>query len=193
MEEFVKYIESLEQRIAALERLVAELQARKPEVVEKVVEVPVEKVVEKIVEVPVEKPAEDPEVEVEFIFDESPIEEEELVVAPEPVAEPEPVVAPEPVAEPEQPIVEPQAAPKFSTQIGAPVDDIRKAISLGDRFLFTRELFDNQGEKMQAVLDVINDMHSLADAMAYLDKHFNWDKESKTYQLFETALKRRFS
>lgn len=179
MEEFVKYIESLEQRIAALERLVAELEARKPEVVEK------------IVEVPVEKPAEDPEVEVEFIFDESPIEEEPAPApepAPVPIPEPEP--APEPVAEP---MSQPQAAPKFSTQIGAPVDDIRKAISLGDRFLFTRELFDNQGEKMQAVLDVINDMHSLADAMAYLDKHFSWDKESKTYQLFETALKRRFS
>ena len=120
----------------------------------------------------------------------------------EPVIEPELVVEPivEPAPQPEvkaEPIVAPQPAPRPMPQqtslFGAAVGDIRQAISLGDRFLFQRELFAGNGELMQKTLDEINALNSLEEAMDYVADNFEWDKESTAVQLFENVLKRRFA
>ena len=120
----------------------------------------------------------------------------------EPVAEPvaapvvEPVAAPvaAPVA-PAAPVAEAPVAPQPAARpnmYGPQVADIRQAISLGDRFLFQRELFGQSGEKLQKTLDAINQMSSFDQALDYLDQNFNWDKEATAYNLFITALHRRF-
>ena len=119
-------------------------------------------------------------------------EAEEL--AEEPVVEPTPVaeileVEPAPVAE--QPASRP--APTQTSLFGSTVEDIRQAISLGDRFLFQRELFGGNGELMQNTLDELNELGSLNEAMEYVAENFDWDKESTAVQLFENALKRRFA
>ncbi len=163
MNELIKYFESLEARIAALEAEVAELKNRplpEPQVVEKIVEV--EKPVEVIKEVIVEKPVE---------------------VVPEPVVEP--VAEPEPV-----PVVEEVASPKAAVY-GKAVDDIRQAISLGDRFLYQRELFGQNAELMQKTLTELNNLGSFEEAMNYISR-FNWDPESNSYQQFIVTLHRRF-
>lgn len=163
MNELIKYFESLEARIAALEAEVAELKNRplpEPQVVEKIVEV--EKPVEVIKEVIVEKPVE---------------------VVPEPVVEP--VAEPEPV-----PVVEEVASPKAAVY-GKAVDDIRMAISLGDRFLYQRELFGQNAELMQKTLTELNNLGSFEEAMNYISR-FNWDPESNSYQQFIVTLHRRF-
>ena len=163
MNELIKYFESLEARIAALEAEVAELKNRplpEPQVVEKIVEV--EKPVEVIKEVIVEKPVE---------------------VVPEPVVEP--VAEPEPV-----PVVEEVASPKAAVY-GKAVDDIRLAISLGDRFLYQRELFGQNAELMQKTLTELNSLGSFEEAMNYISR-FNWDPESNSYQQFIVTLHRRF-
>ena len=166
MEELVKYFEQLEARIAALEAEVAELKNRpmpEPQVVEKIVEV--EKPVEVIKEVIVEKPVE---------------------VVPEPVE-----IVPEPVVEPEPaPVVEEVASPKAAVY-GKAVDDIRLAISLGDRFLYQRELFGQNAELMQKTLTELNSLGSFEEAMNYISR-FNWDPESNSYQQFIVTLHRRF-
>ena len=72
------------------------------------------------------------------------------------------------------------------------MDDIKQAIALGDRFLFQRELFKQNAEQMQRTFVDINALHSFDEAVAYLDKRFDWDKDSNTYALFLTALHRRF-
>ena len=108
----------------------------------------------------------------------------------EPIAE-EPVVE-EPVANEEKVAAEESVAPKANLY-GKPVDDIKQAIALGDRFLFQRELFRQNVELMQRTFADINALHSFNEAIAYLDRHFDWDKESNTYALFLTALHRRFS
>ena len=72
------------------------------------------------------------------------------------------------------------------------MSDIRRAISLGDRFLFQRELFAGNGEKMQKALDELNELKSMDEAVQYI-AHFEWDKDSSTYELFINVLKRRFS
>ena len=119
----------------------------------------------------------------------------------EPVIEPEPVVEPivEPAPQPEvkaEPVAAPQPAPRPVPQqtslFGAAVEDIRQAISLGDRFLFQRELFAGNGELMQKTLDELNSLGSLSEAMEYIADTFEWDKESTAVQLFENVLKRRF-
>ena len=137
-----------------------------------------------------------------------PLESLEIIEEEEPVAEPvvELIVepAPQPVqsidnlapsdassAKPTQPAK--GAQPLQTSLFGAAVEDIRQAISLGDRFLFQRELFAGNGELMQKTLDEINSLGSLGEAMDYVADNFEWDKESTAVQLFENVLKRRFS
>ena len=201
MEELIKYFEGLEERIATLEAELASLEAEmdelknrpepKPQVVEKVVEkiMEVEKPVEVIKEVVVEKP----------VVVTAPVAEPEPVIEPEPVAEPEIIAEPEPVKEEpakeepakEEPVQEEQASPNAALY-GKAVDDIRKAISLGDRFLFQRELFGQNAELMQKTLTELNELSSYEEAIQYIGKHFQWDTESSTYQQFLVTLHRRF-
>ena len=171
-------ISAQEERIAALEKAFAD-----GEWVEIPEEIPAEAVEEPIAEEPI---VDEPIVEESIV--EEPIVEEP--VAEEPVAE-EPI-AEEPVANEEKVVAEETVAPKANLY-GKPVDDIKQAIALGDRFLFQRELFRQNVELMQRTFADINALHSFNEAIAYLDRHFDWDKESNTYALFLTALHRRFS
>ena len=157
------------------------------------------------------------------ITDDAPISTEEPVVelepepvveepAPAPILELEPVVEPEPVVIPVEPtpqavvevapVVEsapviekpaPRPTPTQTSLFGSAVEDIRQAISLGDRFLFQRELFAGNGELMQKTLDELNALGSLSEAMEYVADTFEWDNESTAVKLFENVLKRRFS
>ena len=149
-----------------------ELEVAEPVVVEPVV---VEPVVEPII---VPAPAPQPEATAE------PVVEPIVEPAPQPEVKAEPVAAPQPA---------PRPVPQQTSLFGAAVEDIRQAISLGDRFLFQRELFAGNGELMQKTLDEINNLGSLNEAMDYVLDNFDWDKESTAVQLFENVLKRRFS
>ena len=142
--------------------------------------------------------------------EESSEEQEEVIetleILDEPVAEEpvvEPVVEPEAAPQPEmkvEPAVEvkvaqpaPRAVPQQTSLFSTAVEDIRQAISLGDRFLFQRELFAGHGELMQKTLDELNALGSLEEAMDYVADNFEWDSDSTAVQLFENVLKRRFS
>ena len=167
-----EYIESLEQRIDALEKANIALQEVINNLQEQIDNLNIEPVVEP--EIP-----EQPE---------------------EPIMPVEPEIPEEPEVEPETPEipVEPQPQPQPETPkqpepvVGQAVADIRKAISLGDRFLFQRELFAGKGEQMQQVLDDINSLSSLDEAISYIDQ-FGWNTDSTTYELFINVLKRRFN
>ncbi len=187
MEELIKYFESLEARLAAQEQRIATLEAKVEALQNQPQPEPqvVEKIVEKVVEV--EKPAEP-------VVPETPAEQEpEPVIEPEPVKEPvipeEPVKEPEPKPAPEL-FDEPQASK--AVLYGKPVDDIRQAISLGDRFLYQRELFGQNAELMQRTLTDLNALRSFDEAVSYIMTHFQWDADSSTYQQFIVTLHRRF-
>ena len=127
------------------------------------------------------------EIESETETEEEPDQDEQdyslPITEPEPESESEPEIAqPEPEPEPEP--VPHTVVPKVS--------DIKKAISLGDRFLFQRELFGGNGEKMAKTIAELNRLSGLDEAEAYIDKHFSWDKQSSTYELFYNILKRRW-
>ncbi len=102
----------------------------------------------------------------------------------------------------QEPVFVPQAKEETHTEpanveknsvSAPPISDIRKAISIGDRFLFQRELFASDGEKMNKTIDALNKMDSLDEAKAYIEKHFHWDSESQATQLFMSLLNRRFA
>ncbi len=207
MEELIKYFESLEVRLTAQEQRIATLEAKvealqnqpqpEPQVVEKIVEKvvevekPVEVIKEVIKEVMVEKPVEpvipaEPEPVEEPVIPETPAEPEpvkEPVIPEEPVKEPEPKPAPELFDEPQA---------SKAVLYGKPVDDIRQAISLGDRFLYQRELFGQNAELMQRTLTDLNALRSFDEAVSYIMTHFQWDADSSTYQQFIVTLHRRF-
>ena len=180
MEEVIKYFESLEERIATLEAELASLEAEmdelksrpapEPQVVEKVVEKIVEKPVEVIKEVVVEKPV--------------------VVAAPAPKVEAKPEAVVETPAPAPAPEVKEEVSPKAAVY-GKAVDDIRQAISLGDRFLYQRELFNQDAELMQKTLTELNELTSFDEAVEYISR-FGWDTESNSYQQFIVALHRRF-
>ena len=119
--------------------------------------------------------------------------------APEPVVEQHAPVAEQPKVEQaaaeqaaaEQPKPEAPRTPQQTSLFGTPVTDIRQAVSIGDRFLFQRELFGGNAEKLQQTLVELNNLHSLDEAMAHVDR-FGWDKQSPTYELFLNVLRRRF-
>ncbi|MBR1472730.1 MAG: hypothetical protein IJ602_00570 [Paludibacteraceae bacterium] len=194
MEEVIKYFEGLEERIATLEAELASLEAEidelksrpapEPQVVEKVVEKIVEKPVEVIKEVVVKKPV----VVAAPVVPEKPEAIQEEPAAEEPVKE-EPVKE-EPVKEDPAPAKEEVASPKAAVY-GKAVDDIRQAISLGDRFLYQRELFNQNAELMQKTLTELNELGSFDEAIQYISR-FGWDTESNSYQQFIVALHRRF-
>ena len=197
------YIESLEQRIAALEArcdtLENELKQR-PASVEDEDEPEVE--VELIVEEDEQEngPEEDiqqqePETE-DTVNTDTPADSQTPESEPEPEPEneteqeQEPVIDQQPVQEP-APQPQPARVPQQTSLFGAPVSDIRQAISIGDRFLFQRELFGGNGETMQKLLERINACAGLGEAMDIVELQ-EWDRESPTYELFINVLRRRF-
>lgn len=198
MEEVIKYFEQLEARIATLE---AEKQAAETRIT--ALEEEKEKYqrilatlgadVEELKNRPYVELDEEFEEEEEEAVDKIVEEEKPVEITEEPIAEPEPEPEPEPVIEePEpEPVIEETVSPKAAVY-GKPVDDIRLAISLGDRFLFQRELFGQNAELMQRTLNELNALGSFDEAQAYINKHFNWDTESSTYQQFLITLHRRF-
>ena len=222
MQELIQYFQTLEARITGYEARIAALEAEKQAAEARIAALEAEKEknqrvltalkadIEELQSRPyVEMEDEDEDFEVE-----EPIEEEEFVakeVAEEPVAEApkveepkveEPKVEEPKVEEPkaeepqqelfEEPVAEKEPAAPKAMLYGKPVDDIRLAISLGDRFLYQRELFGQNAELMQRSLTVLNELHSFEEALNYISSHFQWDTESNTYQQFLVTLHRRF-
>lgn len=212
MQELIQYFQTLEARITGYEARIAALEAEKQAAEARIAALEAEKEknqrvltalkadIEELQSRPyVEMEDEDEDFEVE-----EPIEEEEVVakeVAEEPVVEEPKVeepVAEEPKAEEpqqelfEEPVAEKEPAAPKAMLYGKPVDDIRLAISLGDRFLYQRELFGQNAELMQRSLTVLNELHSFEEALNYISSHFQWDTESNTYQQFLVTLHRRF-
>lgn len=222
MQELIQYFQTLEARITGYEARIAALEAEKQAAEARIAALEAEKEknqrvltalkadIEELQSRPyVEMEDEDEDFEVE-----EPIEEEEVVakeVAEEPVAEApkaeapkveepkveEPVVEEPKAEEPQQelfeePVAEKEPAAPKAMLYGKPVDDIRLAISLGDRFLYQRELFGQNAELMQRSLTELNELHSFEEALNYISSHFQWDTESNTYQQFLVTLHRRF-
>ena len=222
LQKAMEYIESLEQRIAALETRLAEQEAYKAKLIDLSVRItelakeskainerctammaqgeeilrqnaakaPEESEIPESPEIP-----EEPKIPETSETPETPEEPEnpETPETPETTEIPEEPESPEEPENPENPEPPAPQKPVQASLFGAPVTDIRHAISLGDRFLFQRELFGGKGELMQKTIDKLNGLNSLGEALSYIHDNFSWDKDSSTYELFVNVLRRRFN
>ena len=210
LQKAMEYIESLEQRIAALETRLAEQEAYKAKLIDlsvRITELAKESKAinerctammaqgEEILRQNAAKAPEEPEIPEgpEILENPEMPESLESLESPEEPENPEMPEEPEIPEEPENPEPTAPQKPVQASLFGAPVTDIRHAISLGDRFLFQRELFGGKGELMQKTIDKLNGLNSLGEALSYIHDNFSWDKDSSTYELFVNVLRRRFN
>ncbi|RKD92794.1 hypothetical protein [Mangrovibacterium diazotrophicum] len=74
----------------------------------------------------------------------------------------------------------------------SPIAKLENAIGLNDRFQYIRELFQNDADGFRETISKLDRMHTLEEALAYLDSKFNWEKTDTSLQ-FMHLVKRRFS
>ncbi|MDP2888138.1 MAG: hypothetical protein Q8P34_04110 [Bacteroidota bacterium] len=74
----------------------------------------------------------------------------------------------------------------------SPITSLRAAIGLNDRFLFIREIFNNNSEKYNAVIEHLDKMEQIQEAVEYLKANLSMEKNETTMK-FVDLLKRRFS
>lgn len=72
------------------------------------------------------------------------------------------------------------------------ITDLRKAISLNDRFRFQRELFAGNVENLNRTLDELNKLSGYEEAISYIENNFQWDIKSDAAKEFIILIKRRF-
>ncbi len=72
------------------------------------------------------------------------------------------------------------------------ITDLKKAISLADRFRFQKDLFENNARLMNSTMDKLNEMKSMEEAMACVVSEFNWDDQLESKKDFLNLIMRRF-
>lgn len=70
--------------------------------------------------------------------------------------------------------------------------DIRKAISVNDRFRFQRELFAGSANAMNTAIEHIEMMNSYGNAELYFFSQLNWDRENEVVQDFMNLVRNHF-
>lgn len=77
-------------------------------------------------------------------------------------------------------------------QVSSTYLDLRKGISLNDRFLFQRELFNNDRSVMNSVMDLLNTLNNFEEVESYLRKEHEWDFENPVVKEFLLVIKKGF-
>jgi hypothetical protein len=138
--------------------------------------------------------------------------EEKPTPAPEPVAEqPEPVPAPAVAAEHHtQILVEEEQVITLNQRMSAqmstsrvsdhlsaqPIADLKSAITLNDKLLYIKDLFNSYSLAYSEALDILNRMNNFEEAEAFLKKSYatknNWADKQATVDKFYALLQRRY-
>jgi len=72
------------------------------------------------------------------------------------------------------------------------ITDIKKAINIGDRFRFQRELFHGNGEDMNKTLAYLNQLASKEEALSFVETKYGWAPDNDTAEDFRQIIRRRF-
>lgn len=73
-----------------------------------------------------------------------------------------------------------------------PISDIRKSLSLNQRFMFINILFEGDESQFNQIIDKVESMNNLGEAKNYFDSHFDWDEEMEEVQEFLEIIEKRF-
>ena len=77
----------------------------------------------------------------------------------------------------------------------AKVEDLSKSISLNDKFLFIKVLFNNKGEEFGAAIQKLNQCKNIDEAFAEIEmlkKYYFWDTSSTAYLSLCDLVRRKF-
>lgn len=74
----------------------------------------------------------------------------------------------------------------------SPISSLRAAIGLNDRFIFIREIFDNNSEKYNTIIEKLDKMEHIQEAVEYLKANLSMQKNEASMK-FVDLLKRRFT
>ena len=144
---------------------------------------------------------------------------EQLYGQPSAPKEPEPVVIPQPISEPitQQTVQSPVTTEKrvlgevlrgdsevlnSTLGNGAQRDvaakivagaDLRTQIGINDRFMFIRELFNNNEKLYEQTLNRLNTETDLNEALIYIGENFRWSGESQAAQRFINLIMKKLS
>ncbi|MDR1258382.1 MAG: hypothetical protein LBK65_03750 [Tannerellaceae bacterium] len=72
------------------------------------------------------------------------------------------------------------------------LSDLRKALSLNDRFYFRQELFAGDEAKMNKVITDLNGLHSYEESVRYLNETQDWDMKNAVVAGFLALVEKRF-
>ncbi len=73
-----------------------------------------------------------------------------------------------------------------------PISDISTAIGINERFLFIRELFNNDARKYENAIRVLNDSANFNEAYNYMIREYAWDMDSELVQGLLEIVRRKF-
>lgn len=125
-------------------------------------------------------------------------------VSPEPVIKAEPEVKPQTVATEQAPVrtlndiisgqkTQDSVSGKFSHQ---PVKDLKSIVSLNDKLLFIKELFNGYSLAYSEAIEILNRFDSFEAADAFLQSNYaaknNWSAKEATVEKLYEVLHRRF-
>lgn len=92
---------------------------------------------------------------------------------------------------------------KISAQMGKtepallPITDLKSAITLNDKLLFVKDLFNGYSLAYSEAIEILNRFTGLEEADTFLKKNYatknNWDSKPQTVEKFYELLKRRYA
>jgi len=80
----------------------------------------------------------------------------------------------------------------FSLFKPAPIKSLKEGLILNDRYLFQRELFNNDKSRLDETVAALDRLDNIHEAVDYLKANFRWTK-SEASEKFVQLVKRRFS
>ncbi len=81
---------------------------------------------------------------------------------------------------------------EFSLFKAAPLKSLKEGLILNDRYLFQRELFNNDKSRLDETIAALDRLANIYEAVEYLKANFRWNK-SEASEKFVRLVKRRFS
>lgn len=80
---------------------------------------------------------------------------------------------------------------------GTPIKDLRKAISISDRYLFINELFRGEENEYERSIKTINNFNVYQEARYWIDRELKlklgWDDKNNVVRQFNSLVQRRFA
>jgi hypothetical protein len=103
------------------------------------------------------------------------------------------VTTPKPIIDTLKPMVDEKNS--FNSIKGKPIDSLKRAIGINDKFQFINELFEGNMARYNKTIESLDTAGSLNAAMQIVKEikmELEWDTEEKAYQQLENYLQRRY-